>query len=96
MKGKYILWRDRASGLAQVDMLQEFAGETGIDRWEPKTADVLRSFGKWLMNNPAPRWVISDPATYYSSDFIDFMARSGIGILTSPAEAHWVMGPRPR
>eukprot|EP00913_Durusdinium_trenchii_P034780 g32534.t2 len=93
MKGKYILWRDRASGLAQVDMLQEFAGETGIDRWEPKTADVLRSFGKWLMNNPAPRWVISDPATYYtSSDFIDFMARSGIGILTSPAEAHWVMG----
>ena len=43
--------------------------------------------------NPAPRWFISDPATYYTaSEVLDYMARSGIGALTAPAEAHWVMG----
>ena len=90
-KAKFILWRDRASGLAFTDLLQVYGGD--VRNWEPKTSDVLKSFGKWLMMNPSPKWVVSDPASYYtSSEFIDYMSRSGIGILTSPAEAHWVMG----
>lgn len=61
--------------------------------WEPTTKDVLRSFSRWMLHNPAPAWVISDPATYYtSSEFLDFMGASGIGVLTIPAESHWMLG----
>ena len=92
-KAKFILWRDRASGLAQADLLKIYAGDTDVQHWEPKSSDVLKSFGRWLSMNPAPRWFISDPATYYTaSEVLDYMARSGIGVLTAPAEAHWVMG----
>jgi hypothetical protein len=90
-KAKFVLWRDRASGLAQVDLLQVYGGE--VKNWEPKAQDILKSFSKWLLHNPAPRWIITDPATYYtSSDVLDFMGRSGIGVMTAPAEAHWVLG----
>ena len=92
-KAKFILWRDRASGLAQADLLQIYGGPQMEKNWEPKTADVIRSFGRWLLNNPAPRWVITDSATYYTSaELLDYMSRSGVGVLTAPAEAHWVLG----
>lgn len=45
------------------------------------------------MHNPAPKWVISDPATYFTSEqWLDHLGRSGVGPLTAPAEAHWVLG----
>ena len=88
LKAKFILWRDRASGLAQTDLLQIYSGS-----WEPKSSDVIKSLGKWLMNNPTPRWIISDAATYYTSEaMVEYLGRSGIGLLTAPAEAHWVLG----
>lgn len=38
-------------------------------------------------------WVISDPASYFTSqEWLDYFSRSGIGVLTTPAEAHWVLG----
>ncbi|CAK9033189.1 unnamed protein product [Durusdinium trenchii] len=49
-KAKFILWRDRASGLAQVDLA---SSQLGV---------------------------------------IDFMGRSGIGLMNTPAEAHWLLG----
>lgn len=93
-KHKFILWRDRASGLAAVDHLQSFGGPMDeVKFWEPTTGDVLKAFSKWLQNNPPPVWVISDPATFYTSDeFTSYMGRSGVGVLTIPAEAHHMMG----
>ena len=93
-KHKLILWRDRASGLVMVDELQVYGGpDDEVKHWEPKTKDVLRSFSRWLMHNPCPAWVISDPATYFTSEeFLEFMGRSGIGVLTIPAESHWMLG----
>ena len=90
-KAKFILWRDRASGLAQVDLLQVYGGE--VRNWEPRARDVIKSFGRWLLHNPTPKWIITDPATYYtSSEVLEYMGRSGIGVMTTPAEAHWVLG----
>ena len=91
-KVKFILWRDRASGLAMVDCLQRY-GEPEVRHWNPTTSDIIKSFNQWLMHNPAPKWVISDPATYFTSEqWLDHLGRSGVGCLTSPAEAHWVLG----
>lgn len=88
VKMKFILWRDRASGYVMVDLLQKYTG-----RWEPKTSDIIRSFSKWLMQHPSPRWVISDPATCFTSqEWLDFLGRSGVGSLVTPAEAHWLLG----
>ena len=88
MKAKFVIWRDRASGLTVADLLQIYD-----NNWEPKTIDLTRSFSKYLALNPAPIWVISDPAAYYTShEWLDYFGRSGIGVLTAPAEAHWVMG----
>ena len=93
-KHKFLLWRDRASGLAAVDHLQSYGGpDDEVKFWEPTTGDVLRSFSRWLQNNPPPVWVISDPATYYTSEELTtYMGRAGIGVLTTPAEAHHMMG----
>ena len=91
-KYKFLLIRGRASGLVMVDLLAEYGGEDGPSNWEPKTEDVLKSFGRWMMHNPAPRWTL-DPATYFTSQqMMDFAGRSGIGLLTSTAEAHQMLG----
>ena len=88
IKLKFILWRDRASGFVMVDLLQRYTGS-----WEPKTSDIIKSFSKWLMQQPSPRWVITDPATCFTSqEWLDFLSRSGVGSLTTPAEAHWLLG----
>ena len=87
-KHKFILWRDRASGYAFVEHLQEYTGS-----WEPKTSHVISSLLNWLMVNPCPMWIMSDAGTIYTSEeFLYFAGRSGIGVLTAPAEAHWMMG----
>ena len=88
-KHKFILWRDRASGYAFVDHLQSYDGA-----WEPSTSHVVGSLIHWLMTNPCPTWIISDAGTIYTSEeFMEFAGRSGIGLLTAPAEAHHIMGP---
>lgn len=46
------------------------------------------------MINPSPTWIISDAGTIYTSEeFMEFAQRSGVGLLTAPAEAHHIMGP---
>ncbi|CAL1130588.1 unnamed protein product [Cladocopium goreaui] len=92
-KFKFLLMRDRASGLVQVEFLQEYGAE-GLPRsWEPKTADIINCVCRWLMVNPTPKWLITDSATYFTSmAFIDFCGSSGIGLLTTPAEAHEMLG----
>ena len=87
-KHKLILWRDRASGYVYVEQLEEYKGS-----WEPKTHHVVSSLIRWLMINPSPKWIISDAGTVFTSEeFLTFAGRSGIGVLTAPAEAHWMMG----
>ena len=87
-KHKMILWRDRASGYVVTQHLQEYEGH-----WEPTAKDVINSFTQWLMTNPSPTWLITDAGVQYTSDeFITFCQSSGIGLLTAPAEAHWILG----
>ena len=56
-KYKFMLVRDRASGLVMVDMLQKFGGEGEPGSWEPNTEIVIKVFAKWMMHNPAPKWI---------------------------------------
>ena len=93
LKYKFILWKDRASGLMMVDLLKQFGGTTGISDWQPSTEDVVKSFTKWAMANPYPQWILADSATYFTSNaMLDFVSRSGIGLTIAPAESHWIMG----
>ena len=46
MKMKFILWRDRASGLTMVDLLQTFKSKKA---WEPTSQDIIKSLMKWQM-----------------------------------------------
>ena len=93
-KHKLVLWRDRASGLAFVHMLQSYGGpEDETKFWEPSTDHILDSFTRWLMVNPSPTWILTDPATYYTSEqMLEFAGRSGVGVMTTPAESHWMLG----
>ena len=85
-KHKFILWRDRATGYAYVEHLNSYTGA-----WEPNASHVVGSLIHW---NPKPTWVISDAGTIYTSEeFEEFAGKSGIGLLTAPAEAHHIMGP---
>eukprot|EP00435_Cladocopium_sp_Y103_P022896 s1673_g5.t1 len=87
-KFKLILWRDRASSYVITEFLQEYTGN-----WEPSAGHVVNSFMRWMMINPAPTWIISDAGVQYTSqEFQDFCMNSGIGLLTAPAEAHWLLG----
>ena len=91
-KKKYwgILWRDRASGLTMFDMVHTDAVGR---KWSPSSEDIIKSLSKWLMYHPAPTWMVTDPATYYTSlEFMDYLGKSGIGLTCVPAEAHWLMG----
>ena len=89
MKHKFILWRDRATGYAYVEQLNSYTGA-----WEPNASHVVGSLIHWLMVNPRPTWIISDAGTIYTSEeFGEFAGKSGIGLLTAPAEAHHIMGP---
>ena len=92
-KYKFIIWKDRASGLTMVDLLKQFGGGTGISDWQPSTEDIVKSYSRWAMTNPPPQWILADSATYFTSNaMLDFVSRSGIGLTISPAEAHWIMG----
>ena len=92
-KFKFLLMRDRASGLVQVEFLQEYGGPEQERNWEPKTSDIVNCVSRWLMVNPTPRWLLTDSATYFTSAaFIDFCGMSGIGLLTTPAESHEMLG----
>ena len=87
---KMLLRRDRATGLTMVDHLARY--ESGA--WEPKSQNIIESLTKWLMTYPQPKWILSDAARYYiSSEFMTYLNRSGVGLATAPAEAHWIMGP---
>ncbi|CAE7034155.1 unnamed protein product [Symbiodinium sp. CCMP2592] len=87
-KLKGCIWVDRASRYCVVSGLKIYE-----DAWEPTTADITRVFLRdWMMTSPAPRWLIADSALYYTSEEMrDFCGRSGIGLLISPPEAHWLM-----
>ena len=86
LKYKFVLWLD--SGLAFVDHLQTYKGN-----WEPTSKDLIRSFVRWLHVNPAPVWIISDSGRQFTSEeFTEICGRSGTGLMTAPAEAHWIMG----
>jgi hypothetical protein len=89
-KYKFLLMRDRASALVMVEFLKKPPEETA---WEPTSEDISKSFSRWLMVNPAPKWIITDAARYFTSQrILDYAGQSGIGVLTAPAEAHQMMG----
>ena len=88
-KDKLVIWRDRASGYAYVEHLQEYK-----KAWEPKTSHIINSFLNWLMVNPCPMWLMPDGGTIYTSEeFLRLASRSGIGVMTAPAEGNRMMGP---
>ena len=92
-KYKMMLIRDRASGFVMVETMRQYSGPEGPTNWEPNTTEVLKVFSKWMMTNPAPKWILTDSATYFTSqEMMDFAGRSGIGLLTTPAEAHQMLG----
>ena len=92
-KYKFLLMRDRASGLVSVEFLQEYGGDDQPRSWEPSTNDIVTCVCKWLMWNPTPKWILTDSATYFTSAaFLDFCGQSGMGLLTTPAEAHEMLG----
>ena len=92
-KYKFLLMRDRASGLVSVEFLKEYGGDDQPRSWEPSTNDIVTCVCKWLMWNPTPKWILTDSATYFTSAaFLDFCGQSGMGLLTTPAEAHEMLG----
>eukprot|EP00435_Cladocopium_sp_Y103_P016659 s60_g4.t1 len=92
-KFKFMIIRDRASGLVMVEFLKRYGGENEESAWEPNSDIVVKVFSRWMMHNPSPKWIITDSATYYTSQrMMDFAGMSGIGLLTTPAEAHHMLG----
>lgn len=82
--------RDRASGLAQVEHLKQFGGPNHGTAWEPTSDIVIRMV---LRLNLAPKWILTDSATYYTSQkMLEFCSSSGLGLLTTPAESHEMLG----
>ena len=87
-KHKLLLMRDRASGYVMVEFFQTYDGN-----WEPTSDHIIGAVCKWLMHNPKPQWVITDSATYFTSEkMLEFYGTSGVGVLTTPAEAHEMLG----
>eukprot|EP00435_Cladocopium_sp_Y103_P069725 s59_g33.t2 len=92
-KYKFLLMRDRASGLIQTELLQQYAGEGQPSAWEPTSEDIIRMLGRWMMFNPAPKWLLVDSATYFTSQrLLAFCSESGLGLLATPAESHEMLG----
>ncbi|CAL1133834.1 unnamed protein product [Cladocopium goreaui] len=91
-KYKFLLMRDRASALVMVEFLKKH-GAPEETAWEPTSEDIIKSFSRWLMVNPAPKWIITDAARHFTSQrILDYAGQSGTGVLTAPAEAHQMMG----
>ena len=87
-KHKLLPIRDRASGLVMAEHMKEYEGN-----WGPNSDHIISAVCKWLMHNPKPQWVITDSATYFTSEkMLEFYGMSGVGMLTTPAEAHEMLG----
>ena len=41
----------------------------------------------WLPHNPAPKYILADSAL-----FVEYLGKSGVGLMISPPECHWLMG----
>ncbi|CAE7503185.1 GIP, partial [Symbiodinium microadriaticum] len=95
MKAKYLLFQDRASRYCMTKLLKTYPA---VDNWEPTTGEVKSALVTgWLATNPSPVWIITDSAPYFvSTEMADFCSRSGIGLMTAPAEAHWLVGQEER
>ncbi|CAE7836823.1 GIP [Symbiodinium sp. CCMP2592] len=94
-KCKALLMVDRASRYASTYVFREFPSD---ESWEPDTSEIKKAIvAGWLAHNPAPKWLFTDAAPYFTSrEMLDFVGRSGIGLLTAPAEAHWLLGVEER
>ena len=90
-KAKLLIMVDRASRFCSAKLLHVYPAS---ESWEPTTGDIKRAFIRgWMSANPAPVWILADAAPYFtSSEFAEFAGRSGMGLMVSPAESHWVMG----
>ena len=90
-KAKFLIMVDRASRFTMVHFLNKYAADTS---WEPTTKDVIKAVVcAWMGSNPSPRWLLTDAAPYFTSrEMLDFASRSGLGLLTAPAEAHYLLG----
>ena len=46
------------------------------------------------MVNPSPTWILTDSGVQYTcEEFQNFcLINSGIGLMTAPAVAHWILG----
>ena len=86
---------DRASKHASVSVLAEISDdENGRAHFEPNSKIIISSLlADWLQHNPTPEFLMTDAGTYYTSqEFTDYCNGAGIGLLTAPGEAHWLMG----
>ena len=93
LKVKFLSMRDRASDLVAVEHLRDYGGDEQRRSWEPNSSDIIACVCRWLMVNPTPKWILTDSATYFTSTaMLEFCGSSGIGVLTTPAEAHEMLG----
>ena len=90
-KAKFLVMVDRASRFTMVHFLNRYAADAS---WEPTTKDIIKAVVRtWMGSNPSPRWLLTDAAPYFTSrEMLDFASRSGLGLLTAPAEAHYLLG----
>eukprot|EP00439_Symbiodinium_sp_Y106_P042476 s5884_g5.t1 len=79
-------------------MVRHLKSYPAAESWEPSTGDIRSAIiSRWMAVNPAPTWVIADSALYFSSsEFSDFLGRSGVGLLLAPGEARWLLGHEER
>ena len=91
VKSKFLLMIDRGSRFTMVAFLKTYRA---AENWEPSSQDIKSAIVRvWLNANPSPKWLLTDAAAYFTSrEMLEFCSHSGLGLLTSPAEAHWVMG----
>ena len=86
MTAENLLMQDRASRLCMVRHLKDYPAS---ENWEPSSADIRSTvITGWMAVTPTPTWIIGDSAPYFSStEFSDFCARSGVGLLLAPGES---------
>ena len=88
---KFVIYMDWACKLASCSTLHEGPLEQA---WEPKTTLLIEKLLEdWMQHFPKMQWIFSDPAgQYVGREFREWCGASGIGLMTTPGEAHEALG----
>ena len=92
VKQYLVVYIDIACRLAAIGKLSE---EVPLRQVRvPSTDLMVESFSSvWLQHKPRPQWLMTDPATCFSSDgFSSWTATQGFGLFITAGEAHFMLG----